>query len=98
MENSNVTSSERPVEVQVFPTKDCFMRRNIKEVEDENGMHFEYDEVYFISDATAEEIANDFETFWETGRIWTPEKPSWQDRMEAQMTYTAMMTGTLINQ
>ena len=98
METSKVTSSQTPVLIEVFPTKDIFLRKNVVEVTDEDGTHFEYDEVYFKDDATAEQIEADFDTYWEKGRIWTGEEASWQDRMEAQMTYTAMMTGTLINQ
>ncbi len=96
METSKVTSSQAPITVEVFPTKDCFMRKNIERIEDEDGVHFEYDEVYFISDATAEEIESNFDYYWEKGRVWTDEEITWQDRMEAQITYTALKTGTLI--
>lgn len=101
MENQKVQSSQIPKTVEVFPTKDVFMRKNITEVEDEDGKHFEYDEVFFISDATQEEIEADFETFYQLGKEYNPhptQKPTWQDWAEAQMTYTAVMTGTLINQ
>ena len=101
MENKNVRSSEAPKIVEVFPTKDCFMRKNVVKHEDEDGEYFEYDEVFFISDATEEEISSDFDTFYQTGKEYNPipaQKPTWQDRIEAQMTYTAVKTGTLINQ
>ncbi len=102
METLNVRSSLRPESVDVFPDHDCYMRKNITEHEDEeNGKYFEYDEVFFISEATKEEIEADFDTFYQTGREYNPYPPmdpTWQDRMEAQMTYTALMTGTLINQ
>ena len=101
MENPNVRSNERPKTVEVFPTKDCFMRKNIVEYEDEeNGKYFEYDEVFFISDATKEEIEADFETFYKNAKDWQPPAvtptPTWQERMEAQLTLTALLTGTRI--
>lgn len=99
MENLNVRSATRPKEVEVFPAKDCWMRKNITEHEDEeNGEYFEYDEVFFISDATEAEIEADFDTFYNVGRDWQPPvepvEPTWQQRIEAQLTYTAHMTGT----
>ena len=100
MESLNVRSNERPKTVEVFPTKDCFMRKNIVDVEDEDGKHFEYDEVFFISDATEEEIESDFDTFYETAKDWQPPvispTPTWQERMEAQVTLTALLTKTRI--
>lgn len=94
-------SSSRPEAVEVFPEHDCYMRKDIEEHEDEeNGRYFEYNEVFFISDATKEEIEADFDTFYNVGKEYNPYppvEPTWEDRMEAQMVYTATMTGTLIN-
>ena len=67
MLNKNVNSSIRPAEVEVFPTKHCYMRKNIEQIQSEEGEYFEYDEVFFISDATKEEIEANFETYWANG-------------------------------
>ena len=99
MKTLRVQSSIRPEAVEVFPTKDCYMRKNIVEVEDEYGTHFEYDEVLFKSDATKEEIEADFDTWYEFGVHYgepQPEPPTWEEKMEAQVTYTALMTDTLL--
>lgn len=100
MEKKDVRSFQEPEVVEVFPQKDCYMRKNIIEHEDEeNGKYFSYDEVFFISDATKEEILADFDTFYEAGKEYNPtpaDEPTWQDRIEAQVTLTALATGTLI--
>ena len=67
MLNKKVNSSIRPIEVEVFPTKHCYMRKNIVQIQSEEGEYFEYDEVFFISDATKEEIEANFDTFWVDG-------------------------------
>lgn len=102
MEKLKVQSTQMPETVEVFPTKDCFMRRNIEKVEDEYGEHFEYDEVFFISDLTKEEIESDFDAWYEFGQEWKPDEPkpvaNWRERMEAQMTYTAIATKTYLKE
>ena len=68
MLRKKVNSSQAPIEVEVFPTGHCYIRKNITEKEDEEmGKYFEYDEVFFESEASKEEIEADLETFWVNG-------------------------------
>ena len=60
MLRKKVNSSQAPIEVEVFPTGHCYIRKNITEKEDEEmGKYFEYDEVFFESEASKEEIEAD---------------------------------------
>lgn len=69
MQYKNVESATRPKEVEVFPTHHCYMRRNIRELTDEEGnAYFMYDEVFFVnSQATEELILANFTKYWVDG-------------------------------
>lgn len=101
MLNEKVNSSIRPETVIKFPNGECRMAKNIAEIDDEYGKHFEYDEVFFITGATKEEIEADFDTFWEIGVDYgkpQPEPPTWEESIEAQVMYTALVTDTLLEE
>lgn len=78
-----------------------WMRRNVREVPDEYGCHYDCDEVYFETSAGLSAISADEERFWRVGVKW-PEQESPEadrlDRIEAQSLYTALMTDTLIEE
>lgn len=81
MLNKKVNSSQAPIVVEVFPTGHCYIRKNIEEKEDEEkGKYFEYDEVFFVSDATVEEIEADLDTYWINGIGYGVEIPL-EDRL-----------------
>lgn len=65
----NVESTTRPKEVEVFPTQHCYMRKNIRELTDEEGnAYFMYDEVFFIdSQANEELLLANFTKYWVDG-------------------------------
>lgn len=67
MLRKNVVSSVSPELVEVFPTKECYMRKNVAEEETEEGVIFRYDEVSFKTEETKEEIEGNFNKYWLIG-------------------------------
>ena len=100
MLNEKVNSSFRPDPVMKLH-RECRMAKNITEIVDGESVSFEYDEVFFITDATVEEIEANFETYWQIGVDYgkpEPEPATWEEMIEAQVVYTALMTDTLLEE
>lgn len=62
-----------------------WMRKNIEEVEDEEGnIQYSCDEVFFKTGATREEIVEQFDAYYFFGTTWVEEKePTIEDRISA---------------
>lgn len=72
-------------------TAEVWMRKNIQQTttadEDGENLEYTYEEVYFRTTATKEEIEGNFESYWESGQGWEPDVPMTQDqKIEALQT------------
>jgi hypothetical protein len=92
-----------PEELQYNPLKDgiaeVWIRRNIQRVmaahsdeNDEENMEYIYDEVYFCTTSTREEIESDLEYYWKSGQEWNPSIPESDkqkiERLEQELSET----------
>ena len=78
-------AAEKPQEMQYVLRQDgqadVWMRRNITQQpcpsdgDGAAGLEYIYDEVFFRTAATLEEIEADPDTYWAKGQLWTPDVP-----------------------
>ena len=62
----------------------AWMRKNIEEVTDEEGVQYSCDEVFFKTGASKEELVSDFEAYYNYGATWEEEEiPTVETRLSA---------------
>ena len=96
---SRTEYSRQPEKIYIedHDINDAWLRKNIAEVHnaDGEGTHWEADEAYFKTHATAEEIEDDFDGYFEEASGWTPEADVPVDihQLRADVDYLLMMKG-----
>ena len=97
---SRTEYSERPDAIRVEEhekANDVWLRQNIEEIQDIEGenSHWEADEAYFKTFATAEEIEEDFEGYFDEASGWQPvvNVPVDIQQLRADVDYLLMIRG-----
>ena len=90
--------TERPTEVYVetHPDgNDAWLRNDIIEVLGEENHHWEANEAYFKTNASEEDILEDFEGYFDEASGWEPEKETPVDiqQLRADVDYLLMIRG-----
>ena len=101
---TNYATQPEPMDYHQRPDyawSEVWLRKNIEEVPDpveeghENTTHWEADEAYFCTDASREDIMDDFEGFFEEAAGWEPETEKDVDihQLRADVDYLLMKEG-----
>ena len=90
---SIVHAAEKPQEIQYTARKDgmadVWLRRNITQQTcpsdgEGDNLEYVYDEVFFRTTASQEDISGDLDTYWTVGQEWAPEVPLTKEEAQAR--------------